>query len=201
MNEIISNISNGIKTTSIWEWLAVGTSVFYVILISFKQLSAWIFAALSSVIYMYLCYTSKLYLETGLQIFYFLMAVYGWYMWTSDDDTKDVEVIQWPPKYHIINLIISTIAMLFFGYVFDNYTSQANPYVDSFTTIFSLAATFMVAKKVLENWIYWIVIDAASVYLFAGRNLYLTSVLFVIYTSIAIFGYIKWRKQFIANSL
>jgi nicotinamide mononucleotide transporter len=86
--------------------------------------------------------------------------------------------------------------MLLFGYIFDQYSNQANPYLDAFTTIFSLMATFMVAKKVLENWIYWIIIDAFSVYLFASRGLYMTSVLFILYTLIAIFGYFSWKKQF-----
>ncbi len=196
MNSILNNIYNSILQTSIWEWLAVASSLLYVILITYKVLAAWIFAALSSVLYIYLCYSNRLYLESILQVFYFGMAIYGWFMWTSDDETKDVTVIQWPLKYHIYNILISGALMLLFGYIFDQYSNQANPYLDAFTTIFSLMATFMVAKKVLENWIYWIIIDAFSVYLFASRGLYMTSVLFILYTLIAIFGYFSWKKQF-----
>lgn len=196
MNSILNNIYNSILQTSIWEWLAVASSLLYVILITYKVLAAWIFAALSSVLYIYLCYSNRLYLESILQVFYFGMAIYGWFMWTSDDDTKDVTVIQWPLKYHLYNILISGALMLLFGYIFDQYSNQANPYLDAFTTIFSLMATFMVAKKVLENWIYWIIIDAFSVYLFASRGLYMTSVLFILYTLIAIFGYFSWKKQF-----
>jgi nicotinamide mononucleotide transporter len=196
MNSILNNIYNSILQTSIWEWFAVASSLLYVILITYKVLAAWIFAALSSVLYIYLCYSNRLYLESILQVFYFGMAIYGWFMWTSDDDTKDVTVIQWPLKYHIYNILISGALMLLFGYIFDQYSNQANPYLDAFTTIFSLMATFMVAKKVLENWIYWIIIDAFSVYLFASRGLYMTSVLFILYTLIAIFGYFSWKKQF-----
>ena len=196
MNSILNNIYNSILQTSIWEWLAVVSSLLYVILITYKVLAAWIFAALSSVLYIYLCYSNRLYLVSILQVFYFGMAIYGWFMWTSDDDTKDVTVIQWPLKYHIYNILISGALMLLFGYIFDQYSNQANPYLDAFTTIFSLMATFMVAKKVLENWIYWIIIDAFSVYLFASRGLYMTSVLFILYTLIAIFGYFSWKRQF-----
>lgn len=196
MNSILTNIYNSILQTSIWEWLAVASSLLYVILITYKVLAAWIFAALSSVLYIYLCYSNRLYLESILQVFYFGMAIYGWFMWTSDDDTKDVMVIQWPLKYHLYNILISGALMLLFGYIFDQYSNQANPYLDAFTTIFSLMATFMVAKKVLENWIYWIIIDAFSVYLFASRGLYMTSVLFILYTLIAMFGYFSWKKQF-----
>lgn len=196
MNSILNNIYNSILQTSIWEWFAVASSLLYVILITYKVLAAWIFAALSSVLYIYLCYSNRLYLESILQVFYFGMAIYGWFMWTSDDDTKDVTVIQWPLKYHLYNILISGALMLLFGYIFDQYSNQANPYLDAFTTIFSLMATFMVAKKVLENWIYWIIIDAFSVYLFASRGLYMTSVLFILYTLIAIFGYFSWKRQF-----
>lgn len=196
MNSILNNIYNSILQTSIWEWFAVASSLLYVILITYKVLAAWIFAALSSLLYIYLCYSNRLYLESILQVFYFGMAIYGWFMWTSDDETKDVTVIQWPLKYHLYNVLISGALMLLFGYIFHQYSNQANPYLDAFTTIFSLMATFMVAKKVLENWIYWIIIDAFSVYLFASRGLYMTSVLFILYTLIAIFGYFSWKKQF-----
>lgn len=201
MKEIISNIYSSILQTSIWEWSAVACSLLYVILVSYKVLAAWIFAAISSALYIYLCYSNRLYLESILQIFYFIMAIYGWYMWTSDDDTKDVVVIRWPIRYHLLNILISGLLMLLFGYIFDNYSNQANPYLDAFTTIFSLMATFMVAKKVLENWIYWIIIDAFSVYLFASRGLYMTSVLFILYTLIAVFGYFQWKKQYQLDSI
>ena len=80
------------------------------------------------------------------------------------------------------------------GYLFSVYTDQANPYVDASTTVFSLVATFMVTKKVLENWVYWIIIDAVSVYLYFSRDLHLTAVLFVIFTLLAITGYVSWNK-------
>lgn len=201
MNSILNNIYNSILQTTIWEWFAVASSVLYVILITYKVLAAWIFAALSSLLYIYLCYSNRLYLESILQVFYFAMAIYGWFMWTSDDETKDVTVIQWPLKYHLYNVMISGALMLLFGYIFDKYSNQANPYLDAFTTIFSLMATFMVAKKVLENWIYWIIIDAFSVYLFASRGLYMTSVLFILYTLIAVFGYFQWKKQYQLDSI
>jgi nicotinamide mononucleotide transporter len=196
MNEILNTIYASILKTSIWEWFAVACSLLYVILITYKILAAWLFAALSSILYIYLCYSNRLYLDSLLQIFYFGMAIYGWFMWTSDDQTKDVVVIRWPIHYHIYNVVISGILMLSIGYIFDTYSNQANPYLDAFTTIFSLMATFMVARKVLENWIYWMIIDTFSVYLFVSRGLYMTAALFVVYTIIALFGYFHWRTHY-----
>jgi len=86
------------------------------------------------------------------------------------------------------------------GFYFSTYTDAAMPLVDSFTTVFSLFATYMVVKKVLENWIYWIVIDAVSVYLYHSRELEQTALLFIVYTIIAVFGYFAWLKKLKPNA-
>ena len=196
MLEIIQNIKSGIINTSLVEWLGVLSGIIYVILISFKKIGAWIFALISSAIYVYLCYISNLFLETGLQFFYVAMAIYGWLKWKKDQKENESLLIQWKLKHHLINVVLSGLLTLTVGFIFDKYTAQANPYTDAFSTIFSLVATFMVTKKVIENWIYWIIIDAVCIYLFASRGLYLTSLLFALYTTIAVVGYFKWRKIF-----
>lgn len=194
--KILENIVDALIKTTLWEWIAVLAGVLYVLLISYKHISAWFFAIVSSFIYIYLCYISQLYLETGLQFFYLAMGIYGWIVWSKKRNESTDPIIKWPSKKHGLNILLSAILTVIFGFIFDNYTAQENPYTDSFTTVFSLTATYMVTKKVLENWIYWIIIDAASIYLFASREYYLTAVLFLFYTLIAVFGYMKWRKQF-----
>jgi nicotinamide mononucleotide transporter len=81
------------------------------------------------------------------------------------------------------------------GFYFATYTNAKMPIVDSFTTVFSLFATYMVVKKILGNWLYWIIIDTVSVYLYFSRDLHLTALLFMAYTIIAIFGYFNWLKK------
>lgn len=194
--EILKQILLAILKTSLWEWLAVFSSLLYVILISYKQISAWLFAIISSSLYIYVCFQGQLYLESILNGFFLLMGIYGWFLWASEKTGESDKIIKWRKKAHFLNIGVSLIFVVVIGFLFDTYTNQANPYTDSFTSIFSLVATFMVTKKVLENWIYWIIIDAVSVYLFASRELYMTSILFLLYTGIAIFGYFKWKKQF-----
>ena len=196
MLEIVQNIKTGFINTSIIEWLGVLTGLLYVILISFKNITAWLFALLSSSIYVYLCFISNLFLETGLQLFYVAMAIFGWLKWKKDSVENETNIIKWDYRLHLLNILISGSLTFIIGYIFDNFTSQANPYTDAFSTIFSLVATFMVTKKVLENWIYWIFIDAVCIYLFASRGLYLTSLLFVLYTTIAVIGFFQWRSLF-----
>ena len=202
--KVLETIFLTLAKTDWIEWLAVLCSLLYVILISYKKNSAWLFAILSSGLYVYLCYSTQLYLEVGLQIFYVLMAIYGWFSWYQDErkdepidpnsfaESNEGRIIRWNLKQHVLNVIISGVLMLLLGYVFANFTNQANPFVDAFTSVFSFTATFMVTKKVLENWIYWIIIDAISVYLFYSRELYVTAGLMCLYSLIALFGLVKW---------
>lgn len=188
---MFDNLIEGILSTSALEWIAVCSSIIYVILAARKLIYCWLFAFISSVLYVYICFSANLYLESVLQLFYVVMAVVGFLLWNKSESE---EIIKWPAKYHVINLSLSTLITLLMGYLFSVYTDQANPYVDASTTVFSLVATFMVTKKVLENWIYWIIIDAVSVYLYFSIDLHLTAVLFVIFTLLAITGYVSWNK-------
>ena len=188
---MFDNLIEGILSTSAIEWIAVCSSIIYVILAARKLIYCWLFAFISSALFVYICFSANLYLESVLQLFYVVMAVVGFLLWNESDSG---EIIKWPVKYHVINLSLSTLTALLLGYLFSVYTDQANPYVDASTTVFSLVATFMVTKKVLENWVYWIIIDAVSVYLYFSRDLHLTAVLFVIFTLLAITGYVSWNK-------
>lgn len=97
---------------------------------------------------------------------------------------------------HFINILVSGVVAFILGYIFDHYTKQANPYVDAFTTCYSLSATFMVTRKILGNWIYWIVIDLVSIYLYAQRDYNLTAVQYGIFTILAIIGFVAWRNEY-----
>ena len=193
MGDILQIISQLNFNWSIIESTAVFFSVLYVILAIKENVWCWGAAAISVILYIYICYTAQLYPETGLQVFYLLMAFYGYYQWNKNDSTLQIE--QWTTAKHLLILLIGAILTFLMGFYFSIYTNAAMPLVDSFTTVFSVFATYMVTKKVLGNWLYWIVIDAVSVYLYFSRDLHLTSLLFIVYTVIAIFGYFSWLKR------
>jgi len=178
---------------SIIESAAVFFSILYVILALKESIWCWGAAAISVILYIYICYTAQLYPETGLQVFYLFMAFYGYYQWNKNDSTLQIQ--QWTITKHLLILLIGAILTFLMGFYFSLYTNAALPLVDSFSTVFSVFSTYMVAKKVLGNWLYWIVIDAVSVYLYFSRDLHLTSLLFMGYTIIAIFGYFSWLKR------
>lgn len=195
MTDFFDGLLAGIADTSFIEWLAVLTGITYVILAAKKMRACWPMAFISSSLYFYLCYHADLFIESYLQIFYVAMAVVGWIFWTGAKK-EDVFIKKWKLKFHLINIFLSLVVAFLIAYIFDNYTEQANPYTDAFTTVFSLVATFLVVKKILSNWIYWIVIDLVSIYLYASRDFHLSAVLYFIFTILAVFGYLSWRKMY-----
>ncbi len=193
MEDILQIITQLNFNWSIIESIAVFFSILYVILAVKESILCWGAAAISVILYIYICYTAQLYPETGLQVFYLLMAFYGYHQWNKNDSTLKIQ--QWTTTKHLLILLLGASLTFLMGFYFTIYTNAAMPLVDSFTTVFSVFATYMVTKKVLGNWLYWIVIDIVSVYLYFSRDLHLTSLLFIMYTVIAIFGYFSWLKR------
>ena len=190
-----TSLWENIVATSLIEYLAVFSSIIYVVLAAKRMILCWLFAFIGSALFVYLCYVGELYIESMLQLFYVAMAIVGWLNWKKSENDQ-LEVVKWKVNEHLLNIVISGIVAAVLGYLFDKFTNQANPYVDAFTTCYSLSTTFMVTKKVLGNWIYWIVIDIVSIYLYAQRDYHLTAVQYGIFTIIAVFGFIAWWNQY-----
>ena len=177
---------------SILETVAVIFSLLYVYLAAHQNNLCWLAAVISVSLYIYICFDAKLYAETILQVFYFLMAIYGFYSWKKNN--SQLQISTWPIKKHLFIIFLGTILTFFLGFIFSNFTDAKMPLVDSFTTVFSVFATYMVVKKILSNWLYFIIIDIISTYLYFSRDLHLTSLLFLLYTFIAVAGFIKWNR-------
>ena len=194
---------------SIPEIIAVLASLTYVILASREHRGCWPAAILGSSIYVLVFFQYQLYMDSALNIFYVVMAVYGWIMWknrqpkidllaaATENKTNIKTTIKiWDCKKHI-NAIASIILLsALSGFYLDNYTDAAFPYFDSLTTWSSFLATWMVVNKILETWLYWIVIDAASIYLYISKELYFTALLFALYVIIATYGYFHWKMLY-----
>jgi len=124
------------------------------------------------------------------------MAVYGFWQWRyGGEQGSPLKIGSWPVSQHLVACCIIIVLSLSLGFWLDNSTSAAWPYVDSATTVSAVIATFMVAKKILENWLYWIAIDVVSVWIYWERELYMYAVLFVLYSVIAVFGFMIWQRQ------
>ena len=135
-----------------------------------------------------------------LSVYYALMALYGIFVWGKRDSEKqNSQIISYDFRIHLLILTAIIILSGLSGYILSNNSDAYRPYMDSLTTWSSIFATFLVVKKVLENWIYWIIIDVVSIQLYISRDLYLTSLLFLLYTIIAIYGYYSWVRRFNQN--
>ena len=177
------------------EFLAVVSAIVYLLLAVRQDIRCWLAAILSSFLYFFIMFSAGLYMEAGLQIFYILMAVYGWSQW-REESTANIKfsVKTWKPINHLF--VISLIFFLAYasGLILEKFTNAVFPFIDALTTWGAIVATYMVAKKLLENWIYWFVIDSISIFLFMSRGLVLTSILFFIYLIIIYFGYKSWAR-------
>jgi nicotinamide mononucleotide transporter len=136
-------------------------------------------------------------MQSGLQVYYLGMAVFGWYQWRFAKAGSDsLQVSMWSVQQHLVALTFIVLLTLISEYFLNSGTDARLPFLDSFTTWASVVTTYMVTRKVLENWIYWLVIDSLSIYLYIDRELYFTALLFVAYIVIVFFGWFSWLKSY-----
>ena len=180
------------------EIIAVISAILYLLLAAKEDIKCWYAAIISSLLYFFIMYDAGLIMEAYLQVFYIIMALYGLLQWTKLIQINSNNTIRtWSNIQHFITISSVIILAIITGFILTKYTNAAMPFLDAFTSWGAIVTTYMVAKKILENWIYWFVIDAISIYLFLSRELYLTSILFFVYLIIICFGYIAWRKRYL----
>ena len=183
------------------ELASVAFAVAYLALAIRQSVLCWPAALISVALAMLLFFDSRLYMESALQIFYFGMAIYGWYEWRRGGERgTGVTIHWWPAGRHAVVFAAVGLLSLGFGWLL-SHTDAAFPYVDSFTTVAAIITTFMVARKVMENWLYWFVIDAVSVYIYWQRDLPLYAALFVLYLVLIVIGYRAWHRDWRAALL
>jgi nicotinamide mononucleotide transporter len=180
------------------ETLAVALGMSYLLLAMRENSLCWYCAFFSTAIYVYIFGDVSLYMESVLNVYYMGMAVYGWLQWQKGGaNHSGVEIVRWTAKHHIICVLVILIASVISGYLLSVNTDARLPYLDSFTTWASVLTTVMVARKVLENWLYWIVINSVSIYLYIDRDLDQTAAMFTLYLVLSVLGYVVWKKNYV----
>lgn len=200
MTDLFEAVIEAWAATSGLEIVSVAFGLLYIILAARENLWCWPAAFIGTGTAIFLFWDASLLMESALNVYYLLMAVFGWWQWQYGSKQKnELEISTWGTSQHAIT-ILSIAALTFLsGYLLKGNTGAALPYVDSFTTWAAVITTWMVARKILENWLYWIVIDVVGVWLYAERGLFLYALLFAAYTVIAIIGYFSWRKTLLAR--
>jgi nicotinamide mononucleotide transporter len=184
------------EALSVAELTAVVAAILYLVLAIRQNIWCWLFAGLSTALYVVLFIDAKLYMESLLHVFYFAMAVYGFRVWrVHGRSMSGPRVIRWPLPVHGVAILAILVLSGITGFVLARSTDAGFPYVDSMTTFAAFWTTFLVARKVLENWWYWLVIDAVSIWLYWERGLELTALLFVAYVVMIPFGLVAWTRS------
>ena len=188
---------NLLAQSSLWEALAVGLAITYLLLAVRQIRWCWVAAFISTAIFTVLFWEVELVMQSALNVYYMGMAIYGWWQWGHGGRGHgELKVTRWRWQSHAIALGLVLAATLVSGYLLGLHTQAAWPYLDSFITWGAVVTTFMVARKVLENWAWWMLINSLAVFLFIERSMLLTAGLHLAYLSISVFGWIGWYRDY-----
>ena len=192
-------LSNMIFTYLHTNWIeivGVILSLIYLYLSIKQKISLWIFGFLSSALYIVVFFQTKFYADMSLQFYYMVISVYGWFNWKNGKPGHGSELpASKTSKRMIIQLTIASIIIYVIYYVIlAKFTDSTIPKADSLVGMLSVVGTWMLARKLIENWLVWIVADGIATGLFFYKGLYPTAVLFIIYTVMALIGYLQWKK-------
>jgi nicotinamide mononucleotide transporter len=170
----------------------------YVFLSVRQSIWTWPAGIATSVLYAYVFYASRFYAGMGLQVYYVVISVYGWVYWLKGkriDESKELPVRRATARELSWSLLIFFVTFIFLFLFLKYRTDSPVPLMDAVTTSMSIVATWMLARKILENWLIWMVADSASVGLYVYKNLWPTTVLFCVYLALAVLGYYKWKRS------
>lgn len=177
----------------------VGTilSLVYLYLSVKQHIGLWLFGFLSSAFYIVIFLESGFYADMTLQVYYLVVSIYGYWHWRWGKRVTETHEL---PVEHVsarqIPYLLGVAVLIWVAYyiVLRYLTDSEVPVCDSLTTALSIVATWMLARKILEHWLIWVFVDAFSALLYVHKGLYITPVLYVIYTIMAVVGYFQWRS-------
>jgi nicotinamide mononucleotide transporter len=197
MQQFVATLLDQVAALSVTETIAVMLAVAYVVLAIRQNIWCWLCAGISTALFAWLFFGVRLYMEALLNVFYVVMAIYGWYSWYfGRRDDHDMPVVTWSLQRHTTAIMTILLLSLVTGYLLDSHTDAAFPYVDSLTSWGAVFATFLVARKVLENWWYWFAIDATMMFIFWAKELELTALLYIAYLIMIPIGLVSWTRSY-----
>jgi nicotinamide mononucleotide transporter len=184
------------QQTSWLEWLGFVSTIVCIYLAAKENIWNWPISVLSIVISAILFFKSHLFGDFALQFYFLFTAFYGWWFWLKKKKEQEKPVVSIRLK-HWIYIVVAILALTgVLGYFLDHYTPTNVPYEDGFCTAVSFVAQIMLTRKILENWILWIIVDICYVPLLVYKDLNLYAVLYAILVFIAIKGYLDWKKTY-----
>lgn len=194
---LLQAIMNGIQALSGWEVTAALLGVGYILFAARESQWCWPMAFVSTLIYTLLFWEGQLPMQALLNFYYMGMAIYGFLLWRQHRHSEDnIAIHSWPVSYNLAFLVIGTVLTVVIGLYLDSTQTSQYPYLDAGITVFSVLNTWLMARKVLQNWLYWVIIDAAAIGLYLQTGFYATVALFSLYTVLAMAGFINWLRLY-----
>ncbi|MCD4725875.1 MAG: nicotinamide riboside transporter PnuC [Bacteroidales bacterium] len=199
--DIFDIIYQNFVDSSILEAIAVFFGILSVWFAKKENILVYPSGIISVVIYIYICFFAKLYADMGINFVFFVMSVYGWFMWSRKDEEKHfLAISSCKRKDHLISAFMLVFFFITLSYFLSNYTDSNVPVIDSLTSSIFIVAMWLMARKKIENWIYWIIGNVISIPLYFYKDLALTSVQFTVFLVLAILGYLEWRQKLLRSS-
>ena len=196
MQEFFSSLYLQFLETSAMEWLATITGFICVYLAARQHILNWPVGIISVGTYLFIFYQTKLYGDAVLQIYFLITAVYGWFYWSQSHRKKERNIVAFTAKQMLLTVFVVTLLWVALGWMLANWTDSDVPYIDGFCTAMSFVAQFLMTRKVLQNWLLWVIVDIAYIPLYLYKGLLLTALLYIAFAIIAWNGYRNWKKTY-----
>ena len=191
----LDSILQELQQTSLIEYLAFIALILYVYYATKQHAIAWLLSLVGLVLFVVINYRASLYGEIPLQGVYLLMSLYGWYQWRyGGKNQTNLPVSLTSLNLWVMLIIIGGLGTILLGHVLSTYTAMAIPYWDASTTAFSLVGTWMLARKKLENWVVWLIVDSAYTWIYLEKGLFLVTLLYFLYVVFSVVGLFRWYR-------
>lgn len=162
----------------------------------------WIASIVMPAISLFVYYRKGLYADFGMNVYYFMMAIYGYIAWTRGFNRKEKKVLpitRMRVRHYLPVLLVLGVLWVGIAVLLIEATDSTVPWADAFTTALSIVGTWMLSRKYVEQWLAWLVVDAVCVCLYIYKGIYPYALLYAVYTAVAVFGYRKWLRMMAAQ--
>ena len=184
------------------EFIAVISGIVSVWFSKKEKILVYPFGIIWVTLYLFITYQNKLYADSGINAYYLFMSIFGWWNWgnTKDIGARQIPITKSTPREHAINMAVFVLATVLIYIMLIKFTDSDVPLVDSITTGLSITAMYLMALKKIEHWLFWIICDLISIPLYFYKGLPFTSFQFIVFTYIAVMGWISWKRKIIVEN-
>ncbi len=178
------------------EYAAVALNLLFLVLLMREKIACWPVGIVASLLFIWIWIDARLYSEAILYSYYVIVGVFGWWRWKGRGDEGPLRIRTWGVLAHVAAVVVGVLLTLALGTFFERTTDAAQSYADALSTIFSFIATYMEAQKILSTWIFWIAINAFSIWLYASRGKLPSAGMMVVYALLSVIGWRMWTRSY-----